>query len=421
MKLLNRSLFFTSLSVLAILSVWAVVFYFNMIDEVYDSIDDGLDNHKLLIMQKAAENDAILSKNSFGESNYAITPINRQRALQMRDLHKDTMMFMQFEGDMEPVRILTTAFEQNGRYYQLQVISSMVEEDDLIETLFWAIVWLYVVLIVSIVVVNNLLLRRIWKPFYVVLEQLNSFRLEHKQVPPAVASRTDEFIELKTAADRLIAQSIKTYSKQKEFMENAAHELQTPLAVMTNKIELLLEAEELNQQQAQALEEVLQQIGQLKQMNASLMLLTKIENHQVDRSSQVAMDELAQRCISDLEDMATFRQITIHYEGQANTTISMDAALARILVVNLLKNAIHHSSPESTVELSLQQQVLEVRNPSQGAALDPKVFERFFKGSAQRSNTGLGLSIVKAICDLYTFQLSYSHRENTHCFKIVFQ
>src|SRR5690606_1084412 len=149
MKLLNQSLKYLSISILLIVSFWSVIFYVNMIDEIHDSIDDGLDNYKLLIVQKADTDSTLLSKRYFDESNYAIREISQSAAIRVKDTYVDTLMYMPDEDDLEPVRMLTTAFENNGHYYELKVINSMVEEDDLIEDLFWAVFWLYIILVVS--------------------------------------------------------------------------------------------------------------------------------------------------------------------------------------------------------------------------------------------------------------------------------
>jgi len=193
MKLLNHTTKYFSIALLVIIGVWAVVFYFNMLDEVYDSLDDGLDNYKLLIIEKAQKDSTVLYKTEFEESNYSIREMPRYQALQVKDLYKDTLMYMVNEEDFEPVRILTTAFERNGRYYQLKVISSMVEEDDLISDLLSAIVLLYLAMLVSILIFNNLLLKRIWKPFYNLIDQLKVFRLGNDKMIQPNRSSVEEF------------------------------------------------------------------------------------------------------------------------------------------------------------------------------------------------------------------------------------
>src|SRR5690606_20360683 len=140
MKLLNRSLIYLSIAFLLIIGIWAVIFYFNLKDEIRDSIDDGLDNSRLLILQKIATEPYLLLQDRFGGNNFEIHPLSRDKAIGFRDIYKDTVMYRLNEEDLEPVRILHTAFSHEDRYYRLKIISSLVEEDDLIEDSFWSVV-----------------------------------------------------------------------------------------------------------------------------------------------------------------------------------------------------------------------------------------------------------------------------------------
>ena len=135
MKLLNYTLKSLSISLFFALGVWATIFYFTMLDEIYDSIDDGLENYKMLIINKAEVDHTVLQKNAFNESNYEVKKIPKERALVTKDIYCDSLIYTLNEKDYEPVRVLTTAFENGGKYYQLTVMSSMVEEDDLVENL----------------------------------------------------------------------------------------------------------------------------------------------------------------------------------------------------------------------------------------------------------------------------------------------
>ena len=241
MKLLNYTSAYFAGIVLIIITIWAGIFYYAMLDEIYDSIDDGLDNQKGLVIQKASLDTLILQKNDFDESDYAINDILPSTALNFQDRYTDTMMYKENENSEEPVRLLTTVFLQDGRYYKLQVATSMVEEDDLVRQLFYSILWLYIGLVTTIILFNNFLLKRIWRPFYLLLKQLKAFNL-NKPVPLNTSkTKVDEFKLLNETVQKLLQQNVEVYSSQKQFIENASHELQTPLAISINKLEMLAE------------------------------------------------------------------------------------------------------------------------------------------------------------------------------------
>lgn len=423
MKLLNQSLQYLSISILLIVTIWSVIFYTNMLDEIYDSIDDGLENYKVLIIQKAKSDSTILHKIAFDESNYAIQEVSETYAQTIRERYTDTLLYMLSEEDLEPVRMLTTAFKHEDRYFQLQVISSMVEEDDLMEDLLWSTVWLYLILVASIIIINNIVLQKLWKPFYKILHQLKSFRLDSNEKLPDIQTNTTEFNELKIAANDLIQHSLETYTHQKQFTENAAHELQTPLAIVTNRLELLLEKEELETAQAESIAEVLQIIERLIRLNKTLLLLTKIENKQYFDNQPISINTMVEQCLDELEDFASFKNIKISIVDSNPLTVEMDATLATMLISNLIKNAIYHNIPDGTVTIAYSKTGLRICNPAKGQPLNAdKIFNRFHKDSSEEnsSGTGLGLAVAKAICKLYGFSITYQF-DGQHCFEVNFK
>ena len=161
MKLINHTLTYLSVAFFFVIGVWAIIFYFNMLDEIYDSIDDGLENSKILIIQNVQSDTSLIRRTSFKESNYEIQEVSAERALRVRDVYMDSTLYMVNEKDYEPVRILKSVFRlQNGKYYELHIFSSIVEEDDLIEDLLYSLIWLYIILLASVLLINNVLLKK---------------------------------------------------------------------------------------------------------------------------------------------------------------------------------------------------------------------------------------------------------------------
>lgn len=410
MKLMNYTLRYLSVAILGILTVWALIFYINMLDEIYDSIDDGLDNYKLLILDKVQTDSTVLYKTEFAESNYSIHEIATKEALARRDVYQDTLLYMQNEEDFEPVRMLTTAFAHNGRYYSLKVISSMVEEDDLIEDLFYALIWLYVVLLVSILLINNFLLKRIWRPFYQLLDRLHDYQLG--KTPAVSASKTNvrEFRVLQNAVISLLDRIHTTFTSQKQFIENASHELQTPLAISISRLELLVERNTMAAADQEAVGQVIQTLERLTRLNRSLLLLSKIENKQFTDQTVVSIDDVVRTLAEEFSDFASFREVDLSVVADTPLSFRMNQDLAGIFVSNLLKNAIVHNYAKGTVEIVTTRSALIIRNTGKAVALDAeKMFNRFHKGSSETQSTGLGLAIVKAISDVYGITIAYSY------------
>ncbi len=422
MKLLNyTSAYFAGL-LLLIITIWAGLFYYAMLDEIYDSMDDGLKNQKILVIRKAASDTTILNHPEFEAGYYTIKELPFAQAAAYKDKFVDTLMYMENEEDFEPVRLLRTAFRHpNGRYYEMQLITSMVEEDDLISELLYSLVWLYVGLVATILILNNVLLRKIWKPFYQLLNRLQKFRLEDGKHFKTNKTTIEEFKLLNDTVQKLIQSNIAAFNSQKQFIENASHELQTPLAISLNKLELLIEKESLTEDQLQILAAVVNNLERSTRLNKSLSQLSKIENRQFPEVAETDLNNLVRKLLEDFAQLAEHRNINLHLNEQGILKPKMNPDLATILVTNLLKNAITHNVSGGVVTIQLTPGNLIVENSGSGPALNQEqIFSRFFKGEQSPQSTGLGLAIVKAIADLYGFRIAYNFQGNKHRFMVWF-
>lgn len=417
MRLLNFTLKYLAVILPVIIGLWAALFYFNMVDEIEDSIDDGLNNYKMLIIQHAVEDPSILERRSFGERNYVVQEIPSHRALSVIDTYTDTMMFMLNEGDYEPFRKLSTAFKQGEKYYELQVVSSTLEQDDLIEDLLWSIVLLYIVLLVSALVVNNWILRKLWRPFYVLLEKIGEFSLESGKGISRTSSRVKEFQELDERIVNLTAQVVSAYNQQKQFVENASHELQTPLAISMNKLELLSEQPDLSEESLLSVVDIMKVLKRMGRLNKSLLLLTKIEHLQYVGLAHVSVNQVIKDLLIELEDFAEARGIKMPLEEIDELSFYVNPDLAAILFGNILRNALIHQNTAADVQIIITSESLIIKNQGE-RALDPAVFERFHKMNESKQGIGLGLSIVRAIADVSGLAVNYSFSDGYHQFSV---
>lgn len=424
MRLLNRSLQYLAVSILVVVGIWSVIFYFGFRDEVYDIVDDNLEDQLELLDARVKEDPSLLESTSFEDGMFSISPITYEEALvYQEEVFRNTLMPLPFSNDLEQVRMLTESYQVNGQYYKYQVVSSTVEEDDLVESMFWFIVWLYIALILTIVLINNWALKNLWSPFYNILKDLKDFRVEQSSGLTDIQSSTTEFQELKRVADELIERTRKSYINQKHFTENAAHELQTPIAVITSKLELLLEKAELNEQDAATVGEILEITSRLNQLNKSLLLLSRIDNNQFVENERISVSDMIRRLIENLEDLTSYKQISIQIdEDEAPLFVEANPYLTEVLLQNLLVNAINHNKTNGSVKITIGYNSLKVCNSSTENKLDrDKLFKRFSKNPGSKHGNGLGLAIIKAICELYDYQISYSFNDGIHCFEVAVQ
>jgi len=407
-------------ALILLISIWATVFYFAILDEIYDSIDDGLDNQKQLIIARAAADSSILAHADFGESGYAIRLTTPEAGRNAYDRYTDTSMYMQNEDDYEPVRLLTTVFRQGAHFYELQVATSMVEEDDLLKELLYSLLWLFLGLVLSLVLLNKLLLGRIWKPFYALMGGLRKYRIDQQEDIGRVKTRIDEFNLLQENIDALLKRARDAYKSQKQFLENASHELQTPLAISINKLEALAESGQLSEPSLQLLGSALDNLERMTRLNRSLLLLSRIENRQFANKEIVVLNDLVKKLAEDFSDQLEFRNITLTIEETQPCTVQMHPDLALIVLTNLVKNAIVHNHTGGQILIRLAEGQLSISNTGRAAALDAgAVFARFSKQDPSSASTGLGMAIVKAITDLYGHSIQYSFT-GEHVFTLRF-
>ena len=419
MKLLNYTTAYFAGILLFVIAVWAGIFYFSMLREIYDSIDDGLDNQKGLVIQKAKTDSTILTQSNFDEKDYSISEISSSEAITNEDTYLDTSMYMQNEDDYEPVRLLRTDFIQNGRHYKLLVTTSMVEEDDLINQLLLSIIFLYLGLVIVILLLNNFLLKRIWKPFYQLLTQLKQYRIDRAKPVEMSKSRVEEFNLLYETIQRMLKTNAETFASQKQFIENASHELQTPLAISINKLESLVESKNLQPGQLSLVSSTLDSLERAKRLNKTLLLISQIENKQFHEVANVNISQLIEKILADFSDQIKYKNLELTLVSNQQCIVQMNGELARILLTNLIKNAIVHNNAGGILIVTIEKNSVLIKNTGENMPLDQgKIFTRFYKGKAGQS-IGLGLSIAKSITSLYNFNIRYEF-SNYHIIQLTF-
>lgn len=414
MKLLNYTSIYLALAILLIVSVWGTIYYFIMLGDVKKDVDEGLANSKYLILRNVKANPNILAKSEFFGNNYYIRIIDEKNNGLSRDRYRDTVRFVEHAASYEPVRMLKTVFEQKNRYYELRVLASMVEEDDLIASLFKGLIGLYVAIIISSLVVQQLLVRKIWLPFYQLLDKLRNFQLDRDQDIHPISTKISEFREMNEVITSQMRQALKTYNSQKQFLENAAHELQTPLAISINRLELLVE-EDLKDEDRQHVGQVIRTLERLTRLNKSLLLLTKIENRHFVKKNPVSINDIFRYLLSEFRDLIEQKDLVyfLHEEQELQWTMNRDLAI--VLISNLLKNAIIHNRQQGKINIYIYAQSFTIENDGEETSLNEKeLFERFKRQGKNKNSIGLGLAISKAIANTYGLDINY-------CFSVFHQ
>ena len=422
MKLFYHVMIRLSMGVIVVLTAWAALFYVAMVDEINDEVDDTLEGYSDLIITRSLAGKELPSKDIGSNNQYYLREVDDAYAVSRNQIsYTDSMVYIAEKNETEPARILTTIFRNEaGQYFELVVSIPTIEKKDLIEAIFYLVLTLYVALLLAIILINVWVFRKSMKPLYVLLRWLEDNRLGRKRTELRNPTNVTEFCQLNDAVNAYASHSEEVFEQQKQFIGNASHETQTPLAICRNRIELLMEDESLKEEQIDELAKTLQTLEHVTRLNKSLLLLSKIDNNQFGEETHVVMNDVLNHFLEDYKDVYEYRNIDVDMTEEGQFEVDMNEMLATMLVTNLLKNAFVHNADGGKIKVSFSSDAMEFSNTGDDAPLDPqRIFERFYQGKKREGSTGLGLAIVHSICQQSGLQIKYEYRDGMHCFRVT--
>ncbi len=419
MKLLQKTISQYLLYSMFILLVGIPLFYVVIENIVRDNVDEELLKDKKAIAQKAssfvAEEIAgirFIDENSSIRSSGFTQPFDSLLTKEMYDSS---------EHENIPARILRSNMLVNGKPYLLEIRTSLLETDDLVKSIVKVLALLLLLLLGGLLLINRNLSIRIWKPFYATLEKLRLYQVEKPAILGLSGSSVEEFSDLNSTLELLTTRARQAYESQKEFTENAAHELQTPLAILQGKLELLMQTTPLTAEQAGLIDELSDASSRMLRLNKSLILLSKIENKQFPETENVNLGEVVSHFAAMFAGQVSQKQLVLSVSINEMIMLPVNRDLFEILISNLLGNAIRHNIPGGSINIIADTHELSIRNTGRFSSLDKeKVFARFYKESSDSNSIGLGLEIARKICNISGYALNYEYRGGEHCFEVRF-
>jgi len=291
-------------------------------------------------------------------------------------------------------------------------------EDEYLVGILMIFLWTFVFLITLTIVIGAYVSIYLLEPFYKTLNNILLFKVDKETPLEFKDNSTYEFSQLNSFVKEMMQNANKEYKALKEFNENASHELQTPLAVMQSKIDLLLQSN-LNDKQMKWIFEINDQIDRLSSIKKSLALLVHLE-HFVPSDETINISKLLEDEMEEFEDLLSFKNLILLKEIHPNVEITFDHQLFHILINNLFTNALKYTNG-NFVKILLTNELIEISNSGKPLDFDPnEYFTRFIKGSGKKFSSGIGLSIVKKIVDLHQYRVEYHYHNNLHTIKIIF-
>lgn len=325
------------------------------------------------------------------------------------------------DDDEEWIRQLDFSVQLDEKYYLFTVRKSQEETESLISVVVMSTLVIIILMLVLLFTINRVFFRKLWQPFNDALDQVRKFNLADKISFQAPKTEIDEFNELNTAIGNMAKTIENDYASLKNFTENASHEIQTPLAVIRSKLEMMMQAENIREQQMADLAHIADASDRLSRLNRSLILLTRIDNRQFKEQENVSLASLLEKELLYYEELIQAKQLRVKTDLDQHMVIPMNVTLAEVLISNLITNSIKHNIQGGAIDITLNSRSLSFKNTGDKPGLDPALlFERFKTASASKDSLGLGLSIVKKIGDIYKFDIQYTYSENMHRLSINF-
>ncbi|MCJ7936304.1 MAG: HAMP domain-containing histidine kinase [Chryseobacterium sp.] len=404
----------------AIISIIAVpLFYLSLQHLLLKGLDEEMKQQKNWIekkLNKVSPKDFI----SF-ENNVTVT---LSKSSKKSDVFFSEPVFVETDQEVVMHRVLLSNMTVNGKNYTVRIQKSMIEDEDLLKSILMLQLVFIFFLILGLGLINFSISKKLWLPFNDIVKKMKNYRVDISAGLHFMPTNIIEFKDLENSISELVDRNNTLYRSQKEFTENASHELQTPIAVFHSKLELLMQTAPISEEQAGLIEELFLSGERMQRINRTLLLLTKIENNQFPDTEKIAVKKVFANLITQYQTILLRKNVSLEISSHTEPEITANPILIDILFGNLLSNAFKYTEEKNPIKVDLSDHSVCVSNESlngAGRLAESDLFQRFKKQSNDSSSLGLGLEICKKIADLYHYKIGYDFADNRHFFTIYFK
>ena len=418
MKLLTKSTLLIATLSLFLFFFMGVIFFQVLKNMSISDLNRELGDLKEIVIDYLEDYKADEIKALPGIDSLSVQAVSR--ADQDGEVLGDTLMYDSKDGQFKTYRYIKFMTESEQGIYQVKIFKSTNPTDKLVERVTLLMTLMVILFLAGIFILNRFIFASLWSDFFVAIEKLKQFETTKE---PVILGEQDieEFDELKKALEVMTRRLAKDYRDLKEYTDHTTHELQTPLAVIKSKTELLIQSKNLGAAEMKCLQAINTSVNQLSRLNSTLTLITRIENRQFTEKEEIKLTGLLDRHLELLEEHIDLRGIKVekmYHDG--GKMLLMDQGLADLLIANLLKNAIVHNIEGGCIILETQPGSLQIKNDGPPLRFgEEELFSRFVRDTRRTGNFGLGLSLVKKVCDTYNFSIDYSYENQQHTFTVT--
>ncbi|MDI1324386.1 MAG: histidine kinase dimerization/phospho-acceptor domain-containing protein [Algoriphagus sp.] len=388
------------------------------IDENHEIIMERIENRFEQAHVSGRDLETVLNTWNTLQPSSSIMPITENIA--RPDSIYEVTKYNEYEQESDRFRGLQTVIEIDKKPYLLNIETNVEEAYETIFAIGLVAVLLYGLLVFGFIQLNRKISKSVWEPFDNILKKLKIFDLSLSKGVEFETSDIEEFEELNQTISKLIAENVNAYNQQKAFVANASHELQTPIALLKSKLDILFQDEKLSAAQSELVNAIQIPLARLTRVNKNLLLLARIDSSKFSDISEIDFVEKVEKSEELLQDYISERKLTYNKEISGKARLTSSRFLAETLVNNLLSNAIRHSPVSSHIIVRIGENGISFLNSGLERLKEESLFKRFSISTTETTNSGLGLAIVKEICKQNGWEISYDFLDHFHIFSIRF-
>ena len=422
MKLIYKIMLSLSIPLVITLGLWGWLSYRTMSERIHKDTDMILKDYSDLIVSRKLSGHEMPDRFNGAYNTYYIKAVSEEYASEHdTPYYGEAEAYIRSQEDFASSRIRRQVFSDNaGNYYEITVSLPVFEQETLVEHVLWWSGILFFVLLVTLLVIGIIVIDYNLKPFKALMEWMDDYIPGHK--PDTIPADTDvvEFRKLADTVRKAVDRIEHEYEERKIFIGNASHELQTPLAVCSNRLEMLLDRPDLNEEVAGEMVKLHRSLQHLIRLNRTLLLLSRIENDQFPPVYEVDMTSILRDALEMNEEIYSRKSLNASMNVRGSFVCRVNDQMASVLVGNLVKNAFVHSAPGAEIKITVSAEGFTVRNQGDASLDKERVFHRFYlPGGRREGSTGLGLALAYSVCERSGLSLTYDFHENQHIFSVI--
>lgn len=411
-----------SIPLVVTLGLWGWLSYRTMSERIHKDTDMILKDYSDQIVSRKLSGQEMPDRFNGAYNTYYIREVSEEYAVEHTSpYYGEAEAYIRSQEDFASSRIRRQVFSDNdGNHYEITVSLPVFEQETLVEHVLWWTGILFFVLLVTLLVIGLIVIDYNLKPFKALMKWMDDYVPGHPS--SSIPSDTDvlEFRKLADTVRKAVDRFENEYEERKIFIGNASHELQTPLAVCSNRLEMLLDRPDLNEDIAEEMVKLHRSLQHLIRLNKTLLLLSRIENDQFPPTEEVDMTSMLRDSLEMNEEIYAHKSINVSIDVRGSFVSRINEQVASVLVGNLVKNAFVHSAPGTEIKVSVSENGFIVRNQGDVPLDRSRVFHRFYlPGGRREGSTGLGLALAHSVCERSGLSLTYDFEENQHVFSVI--